>query len=237
MTESHELCDGYTTWDGAYVLGALARDERREYEDHLAGCEYCRAAVGKLAGLPGLLALVDEETAVSIAAQENPPDSVPPPPERMLPGLSARAERQRRLRRWRTLGTAVAAAAAAVLISVPVTAELAGRDRPATQQVVAEGELRPQVETPIIATFKVLLVDGQTRVDMTCSYPPSDQIYAWQLSLWVVRQDGTQSKLSEWTAKPGEVYTPDGTTSVEPGQLQTVEIRNAAGKVLLAAAL
>ncbi|MGW4354047.1 zf-HC2 domain-containing protein, partial [Nocardia sp. NPDC004582] len=83
MTEGHELCDGYTTWDGAYVLGALARDDRREYEEHLTGCDSCRSAVSKLAGLPGLLALVDPDTALSVAAQPDPPESVPPPPERL----------------------------------------------------------------------------------------------------------------------------------------------------------
>lgn len=48
--------DEYTDWDAAYVLGALAVAERREYEEHLAGCPACRAAVAELAGLPGLLA-------------------------------------------------------------------------------------------------------------------------------------------------------------------------------------
>ena len=48
--------DEYTDWDAAYVLGALAVAERREYEGHLEGCAGCRAAVAELAGMPGLLA-------------------------------------------------------------------------------------------------------------------------------------------------------------------------------------
>ncbi|WP_174551031.1 anti-sigma factor family protein, partial [Nocardia farcinica] len=58
-----EIADDYTTWDAAYVLGALGSAERREYEEHLAGCPVCRAAVTELAGLPGMLALVDADTA------------------------------------------------------------------------------------------------------------------------------------------------------------------------------
>ncbi|WP_405134257.1 zf-HC2 domain-containing protein [Nocardia sp. NBC_01388] len=237
MTEGHDLCDGYTTWDGSYVLGALARDERREYEDHLATCDHCRTAVSKLAGLPGLLALVDEDTALSIAAQEDPPTAVPPPPERMLPQLAEQARKRERRKRLWSVGGAVMAAAATALIAVPVTATLAERDVPAIEQVVAQGPLQAQAETPIVATYKLLSVNGQTRVDMICNYPPSNEIYAWQLSLWVVRADGTQSKLAEWTAKPGQVFTPDGTTSATPGDVKSVEIRNATGKVLLAAGL
>ncbi|APA95077.1 zf-HC2 domain-containing protein [Nocardia seriolae] len=239
MTEGHELCDGYTTWDGAYVLGALARDDRREYEDHLIGCDACRTAVSKLAGLPGLLALVDTDTALSLAAQEDPPATVPPPPERLLPTLAAQAVKRRRRRRWWTLGGPVAAAAA-VMIAVPVTATVAREQTPAVvQQVVAQGPLKPQSATPIQATFKVITVNGQTRVDMWCKYPPAtdkdDEGYLWTLSLWVTREDGVQSKLAEWTVKPGQVLTPDGTTSVSPDQLKTVEIRNMSGNVLLAA--
>ncbi|MGW4530548.1 anti-sigma factor family protein [Nocardia sp. NPDC004340] len=241
MTEGHELCDGYTTWDGAYVLGALARDDRREYEEHLTGCESCRAAVSKLAGLPGLLGLVDPETALSITAQEDPSASVPPPPERLLPALADRAlASRRRGRRW-SIGAAVAAAAAAIAIAVPVTATVAQSDRPAVvQQVVAQGPLKPQTDTPIQATFKVVSINGRTRVDMWCSYPPSDEkdeVYGWTLSMWVTRDDGVQSKLAEWTVKSGQSLTVDGTASASPEQLKTVEIRNPSGKVLLAAGL
>lgn len=236
MTEGHDLCDGYTTWDGAYVLGALSREDRREYEEHLAGCEHCRAAVAKLAGLPGLLALVDAETAISLAAQEDPPSTVPPIPERLLPALAGRAEKHRRRGRWWSIGGTLAAAAAAVAIAVPVTASVTGHQQAPAAVVVAQGPLRAQTtDVPIVATFKVQQVDGQTRVEMWCDYPQSDEVYTWNLSLWVVRADGTGSELAEWTARPGQVYTPDGTTAVAADQLKTVQIRNGQGKVLMAA--
>ena len=48
--------DPYLRWDAAYVLGALPPRERREYENHLAGCAECTTDVLELAGIPGLLA-------------------------------------------------------------------------------------------------------------------------------------------------------------------------------------
>ncbi|MGW4356828.1 zf-HC2 domain-containing protein, partial [Nocardia sp. NPDC004582] len=139
------------------------------------------------------------------------------------------------------IGAAVAAAASAVVVAVPVTATVAQSDRPASvQQVVAQGPLRPQTDTPIQATFKVVSINGQTRVDMWCAYPPSDEkdeVYVWTLSMWVTRHDGVQSKLAEWTVKSGQTLTLDGTASASPEQLKTVEIRNMSGKVLLAAGL
>ncbi|MFI6871252.1 anti-sigma factor family protein [Nocardia sp. NPDC050406] len=235
-TAGREHCAAYDTWDGPYVLGALTREQRREYEEHLAECARCRAAVTELAGLPGLLALVDAETAESIA-REASSEGVPPPPERLLSRVAERTVRQRRRSRGYAIAAAVAAAAAAVAIAVPVTAAVAHRDPVAVTQVVAEGPLQPRTATPIVATFELLAVNGESRVDMWCSYPPSEYVYSWELSLWVVRADGTQSKLADWTAEPGYEFTPDGTTSVPPDQLRAIEVRNAAGQVLLSATL
>ena len=60
--------DRYGNWDAAYVLGALSPADRREFEEHLAGCPGCQAAVSELAGLPGLLAQVSPEDAALLAA-------------------------------------------------------------------------------------------------------------------------------------------------------------------------
>ncbi|WP_280354765.1 zf-HC2 domain-containing protein [Nocardia otitidiscaviarum] len=240
MTETvagREPCAAYETWDGPYVLGALTRAERRDYEEHLAGCDHCRAAVTELAGLPGLLALVTAETAEAVATADTPADTVPPPPDRLLSGLTARARReQRRARLW-SIGGALAAAAAAVLIAVPVTAAVTDRATAPVQQVVAQGPLESPDPVPITATFELLAVNGESRVDMWCAYAASDYAYQWRLSLWVVRTDGTESKLAEWTAAPGQEFTPDGTTSVPPDRLRAIEVRDDAGRVLLSAVL
>lgn len=46
---------------GAYALEALAPAEDRRVTDHLAGCDVCGAAYLEVAGLPSLLALLDED--------------------------------------------------------------------------------------------------------------------------------------------------------------------------------
>ena len=75
----------YGQWDAAYVLGALSPEQRKEFEEHLGGCQACRDAVVELAGLPGLLARVP---ASDLLAVEEPDDDdlVAEPP----PSLSAR---------------------------------------------------------------------------------------------------------------------------------------------------
>lgn len=67
---------------GVYVLGALDEAERAAFEDHLAGCAACRAAVAEVADLPRLLAAV-------------PPEGLADPPATVLrrPGAPRRGLR------------------------------------------------------------------------------------------------------------------------------------------------
>ncbi|NQE89246.1 anti-sigma factor family protein [Nocardia terpenica] len=88
MTESAKAArpergDDYATWDAPYVLGALDRAERLEYEAHLQTCSTCRAAVADLAVLPGLLGRVDTDVALALTDPTDPPDfaaAAPIPP-------------------------------------------------------------------------------------------------------------------------------------------------------------
>jgi len=51
----------FSRQDGAYLLGALSPQERRTYEEHLANCPICSAALSEVAGLPGLLVRLPAE--------------------------------------------------------------------------------------------------------------------------------------------------------------------------------
>ncbi|MFI6042197.1 anti-sigma factor family protein [Nocardia sp. NPDC051321] len=238
-----DIADDYATWDAPYVLGSLTRTERREYEEHLAGCPACHAAVAELAGMPGMLAMVEPATALAmidlpeaLAAQlgSSTVETGPQVPQ-LLPRLADAADKRRRRSRWVSVGAAVAAAAAAVAITVPVVSTVSspGGDT-GIEQVVAERSMQPLEPNPVTASFKVVQANGKTRIVMTCSYGASNQQYNWNLKLFVLGTDGSQTELDQWPAGPGTELTIDRTVDKTPEQIQAVQIRLASsGKTLL----
>ena len=93
------------------MLGALSPVERREFEEHLAGCPACQAAVSELAGLPGLLAQVAPDDAALLAAA--PAEVLD---ERSAAGPASKMIQTRPSRRRRLVRQVVGAAAALVVI-------------------------------------------------------------------------------------------------------------------------
>ncbi|WP_028478350.1 anti-sigma factor [Nocardia sp. CNY236] len=231
-----DIADDYAMWDASYVLGSLSRDERQEYEGHLAVCADCRTSVAELAGLPGLMAMVDTETALSMIepppeVAESVPEPAAPAPQtsspRMLPRLVAATERRRRRSRWVSVGAAVAAAAAAVAIAVPIAVTVSDTTESdgVSQQVFAERRMDPLSPTPVTASFKLIPDGNMTRVVMSCSYGPSEQKYNWNFALYVTHADGRQQQLAQWPAGPGTELTFDRTVDDTPDQIRSVEIR------------
>ncbi|MEV0294436.1 zf-HC2 domain-containing protein [Nocardia sp. NPDC050710] len=235
-----DIADDYSTWDAPYVLGSLSRVERREYEDHLAGCGDCQTAVTDLAGLPGMLALVDPDTALAMiepAPQGAREPEVPPVPQ-LLPRLADAAERRRKRGRWVTFGAAVAAAAAAVAIAVPLvgSVNITTNEPTTSEQVFAERAMEPLEPTPVSANVKIVTTDGRTRVVMTCRYAPGDYIYTVNYGLVVNGTDGTRMDLGTWPAGPDTVLTVDQTVDMAPDKIANVQIKSmASGKVVLTA--
>ncbi|QIS06882.1 zf-HC2 domain-containing protein [Nocardia brasiliensis] len=239
-----DLADDYTTWDAPYVLGALTRTERQEYEAHLASCTACQAAVAELAGLPGMLAMVDQDTALAmieppatLAAEADPAETGPQPP-RLLPRLAAAAERRRRRGRWVTIAAAVASAAAAVAIAVPVVSTVTAADSPTAAAVFAQRQMDPLVPTPVQASFKLLANDGKATVELSCSYAAGGPDYNADFQMWMTLKDGRTAELAGWTAGPGDALTLTRTTEVAPERIQSVEIRSPqTGQTILRAAV
>lgn len=229
----NDRADEYSTWDAAYVLGSLSAAERREYEAHLIDCPHCAEAVAELAAMPGMLALVDRETALSMIGS---PDAAPPPMPDLIPTLAAAAQRRQQRRRWLGIGSAVAAAAAAVAIAIPITVTVARSDA-STEQVVAQQEMRAVEQTPISAQVKLVRDGERTRLVMTCRYPPSEvgSSYVWTYGLVVTAGD-QRIELDQWPAGPGTELTVDRTIDAPPESISSVEITSVdSGKTVLVA--
>ncbi|GAB3161107.1 zf-HC2 domain-containing protein [Myceligenerans halotolerans] len=187
--------DRYAEWDAAYVLGALGPSDRHAYEQHLTGCEACRAAVAELAGMPGLLSTVSPTLAEALVADASDTteqsDGVPTAaaghdsdtdlaPVVPLASLAHAARRSRRRRR--TLG-AVAASALVLAGAVggSVLADLGPLGSPGgtgtagpsvTTADARTVELRPVGKADMSAEVVVTPTGWGTRFQWSCHYPP-----------------------------------------------------------------
>jgi hypothetical protein len=221
--------DRYYTWDAAYVLGSLSPAERREYEEHLAGCPACQSAVSELAGLPGLLAQVPPEDAALLLVASADIDDSPPP------GMLA-AVRSRHARRRRGMIGMLAAAAAAVVLVVGGIAYALGLLPlgPSGPQRLAFGDVVPVGMTAVVDLIPV--ADG-TDVAVQCTYgeynnPRPGGSYA-TYRIYVVDRSGNESMIKEWPAKPNRTMTPSGHTDLKIRQIDKIEIRSDTDETLL----
>ena len=106
---------------GAYVLGALEREERARLEEHLETCAICRDELDRLAPLPGLLSrLTLDEADVLDTAEPSVPlaGALPPAPAHSAAPLERALFAVARERRRSRLMRASAVAAALVLAAV-----------------------------------------------------------------------------------------------------------------------
>lgn len=232
MTETGD--DRYREWDGAYVLGALTPDERREYETHLAECPDCARAVTELAVLPGLLARVPEPD-IAAAVSSPLPESLWRTLESVAttPAIDVRrVARRDRLRRVAIgVGSAVVAAAAAVAITV----SLVHRPPP---QVYGSRTMQLLVSAPVAADFTLTKVgEGSTFIKLNCGYTHGASAPAVTPYRLVVTSDsGVVKQVTRWYVKPGvQEYHPNGTVDLPPADIRTVAITDDTGHPLLVA--
>jgi hypothetical protein len=241
--------DKFAQWDAAYMLGALSPADRREYEEHLASCPTCQAAVSELAAIPGLLAQVSPADAamLSMAVDNNPGhDETAPtsatetklieagPPPSLLPKMIKKA----RTRRRKMVAAVAGIAAAAVLVigGVVVGTGLIPL-RPESPQRVAFYQVVPSA---INANADVIPGKEGTQINVDCVYAEVNDPRPGgghdEYSIFVVDRSGHSEVIKEWPATPNKLMRPSGMTPLRLSQIADLEIRESdTNEVLLRA--
>ncbi len=214
-----QVGDRFATWDAAYVLGALSPEDRREFEEHLAGCVTCQAAIAEVAGMPGLLAAVAPEDA-AIWSEAPVPGADLAPPDTLLPKMITEI----RSRRRRALTTVVGVAAALFLLLGGVAL---GRGWPAgPPHRVA---FSPVEASSMTAVADLVPVTGGTEIRLECQYgersdPTGSAAYA-RYAIYVVDGQNRAQDVKDWSAKPNKVMRPAGLTPLPVAKIKRIEVR------------
>lgn len=232
--------DQYRDWDAAYVLGALTADDRRAFERHMETCAVCRAEVGELAGMPGVLARLDASDAVALDAPLQPvADGT-----RSLQHVARRVRVRRRRRRIVVIAAAGLAVVAAVLGGVAVgTARV--EPTVSAQQGTAPGASRYVMQgSGGEESLRVdLAVTGKawgTRFDWGCSYEGGswDDEAGTQYDMVVLRDDGAPVTVATWSAAGADAKDLAAATDVQLASITSVEVRvHGSGTVLASTSL
>ncbi|WP_378147294.1 anti-sigma factor family protein [Cnuibacter sp. UC19_7] len=217
------MTDDYREWDAAYVLGALAPEERREYERHLETCAECRSRLAELAGIPGILGAVTPEEAVALSADEEPEAHEEAPASLVRSLATSMRVRRRRLRRRVVAGAAAAGLALAalgvgggILLAPTISWE------PGATTYAMESTVPDSVEARIAVTAK----SWGTRFDWNCSYGDwADQGLSADYDLVVTDVDGRDTVVATWTAAGAKTGNLTASTSIPVDRIRSVEIR------------
>lgn len=204
---------------GAYLLGGLAPEEARAFEDHLARCHECRQELEGLESIPALLDAVPAADAVALTALGSghalPP--LEPAPHALLLDLSARRRKARR--RWAAVVGAVAAACLALgFLAGPLLNQPPKPD--ATYSVQSGDGLQLTVGMVKKAWGTELAVEGR-------SMPLEGTLY-----LWVKGRDGAEERTCGWTATPSGRIKITGATPVQLTGIAGVELRDDSDKTV-----
>ena len=223
--------DPFLEDDAAYVMGALAPEERRAFEAHLADCLRCTRAVAELSGMPTMLDRVPLDRVLQPGSDREPP------PDLLLGSLIKAARAQRRRESLRLVaGGAAAAAVVTVALVLGLGMTRGGPDGPAGT-TVAMAAARPAAVT---GTLELTPAAWGTRVSLVCRWVgPAAGSGSWERKTYrlvaVPRGGGATQTLASWSVVPGEDATVEGSTDLATGDIARIELRTADDTVLLRA--
>jgi hypothetical protein len=202
-------CEETTLSLGAYLLGALEPEERRQVREHLSACPACAAEYADLKGLPAVL------DRVSLEDLHAPP--VSPSPDLFDRVASAAAAEDRRVRRrW-----LLVAAAVAVLLLGGVGG-LVWVNQDSTQSVVA-GDVHVTVRTDADDSGEGTIFD----ITATGLTPRSN------CHLVVIDDDGTRHDAGSWMVDYEGEASYRGWADVPESEVADLEMRDDDGHVIV----
>jgi hypothetical protein len=191
---------------GAYVLGGLDADQRRQFEDHLGACPKCRRDLADCSALPALLAKVDPDDLAADTIAE----------------VGDRSPRRNTRRRWWVAGAALAGAAA-VAIGV-ATVALPGEELPTGVGTYAVEEVTGDVGGMVTLTPK----PWGTAISLDVTKLPTDGVF----TLRTMDGHGRMEPAANWAAMPTGAGVVHGSTSIPMPQLRKLNIVDANNTVL-----
>jgi hypothetical protein len=209
------MTDQFRHDDAAYVLGALAPDERAAFEAHLETCDECQARVAESRGAVGLLAGL---TVADVADPE-------PVPDTLLPALLRRADRERARRRWVTGSLGAVAAACAITLAVVLWPS--GSD-PARSEL-SFAQVR---DVPISATATLESETWGTRIELHCSYAAGiDESHPYRLIVFDAQNHRYDA--GSWTLVPDKTIEYITGTSLAENDISRLQITLEDGSPIL----
>lgn len=228
--------DPYAAWDAAYVLGALPVQQRHAYEEHLAECADCRAAVGDLAGMPGLLAQLPaaEANALGGDGTSGPGSGVAVPASLM--GMSLPRVRSRW---WITAAVIIALLVGGAAGYGLRSATEPARTPPASISQAADRRVAFTAVNgvPLIAVADLVPGSGATTVKLECQYSGSSGYGGIpRYALWAVDSSGRRLRGDTWRALPGALISSSSRFAVPRSRIVQLAIVDVdSGDVLMRA--
>jgi hypothetical protein len=211
---------------GAYSMGLLEEQDRREFEDHLAGCPACAAELAELSPMKALLRGVEPAGATPAGGE-------------VTDLLRRRASQQRQRRRWQV---AVGAAAGIVLIGGGIGVGIAaapqpGSPRPPPLALTGQRHSATEPGTGVAGTVGLVGKAWGTQVTLDLS-----EVHGpLECQLIAVAKSGERRVVTGWlVAAPGDGVpghpahlVVQGGTSIPRSDLARVDVDVVNGRTLV----